>query len=101
MTCKVPKQIYQPPAPRVNVRGIGNFGHGGGNGNRKRKLLDETCPNCGAELTCLEVRQPTCEEEDDLEPGDMVVYYTCFDCNWRGHVSEDTDEILWEEIYRD
>lgn len=64
-------------------------------------LIDEICPNCGAKLTCLEVRQPTCEEEDELEPGNMVVYYTCFDCNWRGHVSADTDEILWEEIYRD
>lgn len=66
----------------------------------RETLLDETCPNCGAELTCLEVRQPT-DGEYDLEPGDMVVYYTCFDCNWRGHVSADTDEILWEEIYRD
>ncbi len=67
----------------------------------RETLIDETCPNCGAELTCLEVRQPTYEEEDDLEPGDVVGYYTCFDCNWRGHVSADTDEILWEEIYRD
>lgn len=67
----------------------------------REKLINETCPNCGAELTCLEIREPRCDEEDDLEPGDMVVYYTCLDCDWRGHVSADTDEILRAEIYRD
>ena len=95
------KQPISRPPPRSTSGGLEILDTGAAMEIERETLIDETCPNCGAELTCLEVRQPTYEEGDDLEPGDMVVYYTCFDCNWRGHVSADTDEILWEEIYKD
>lgn len=62
------------------------------------KLIDETCPNCGAKASCIDVRPS--DYDDGLDDDDLVLYYTCFDCDWRGHVSADTDEILWDEIFR-
>lgn len=53
-------------------------------GMERETLVDEICPNCG----------------DDLDLGDMAVCHSCFDCDWRGHVSADTDEILWDKIFK-
>ena len=61
-------------------------------------LIGGKCPDCGAELTLLETREP--HEYEDVEEGDQVLDYTCFDCDWRGQVSADTDVIIWEEIFR-
>lgn len=61
-------------------------------------LTDDQCPNCGDELTLVEIRPDTFDEYG-LEAGVNILNFVCPSCAWHGHVSEGSSEILFEEIY--
>lgn len=47
------------------------------------------CPECGAELEWI-------ENGYDHEEGCKTARYTCWKCNWDGHVNRETDEFMSE-----